>query len=96
MKKQPTFHPEPKARGECSPFKFQSTSITPCPFQEHLACLPPPITAPLPPHQRSALPGPGVRPAPMEGRVRRGLPGKPGRVAAQSSAACAFGGEECF
>lgn len=47
-KSSPSSHPEPKARGECSPFKFQSTSITPCPFQEHLAC-PPPSLPPLPP-----------------------------------------------
>ena len=58
-KKQPIFHPEPKARGECSPFKFQSVSITPVsiPRTSGLSRPPPPITAPLLPlHQPSAVP----------------------------------------
>lgn len=51
----PIFHPEHEARGECSPFKFQSASITPCPIPRTSGLSTPPQAAP-PPAQAS-IPG---------------------------------------
>lgn len=72
MKKQPTSHPEPKARGECSPFKFQSTSITlSIPRTSGLS---PPSLPPLPPHQPLCSPQALAAVAqPIEGRQGGGL-----------------------
>lgn len=58
----PIFHPEHKARGECSPFKFQSASITPVSYSKNIWPVSPRNTPMLPPfHQPlpgfSGLPG---------------------------------------
>lgn len=37
----PIFHPEHEARGECSPFKFQSASITPVSYSKNIWSVPP-------------------------------------------------------
>lgn len=48
----PIFHPEHEARGECSPFKFQSASITPVSYSKNIWSVPPMLP---PSHQPLSL-----------------------------------------
>lgn len=51
----PIFHPEHEARGECSPFKFQSATITPVSYSKNIWPCPPP-THPCGPPPTSLYP----------------------------------------